>query len=73
MSAAQPTRCRLNMQPPGLNIYASQSRTENSRSCRGQGRSVPTGAEPYRVSVSFGRITQDSFPRGRPVQSMTLR
>jgi hypothetical protein len=32
--------------------------------CRGQGRSVPTGAEPYRVSVSFGRITQNSFPSG---------
>ena len=33
-SAAQQTRGRLNMQPPGLNIYASQSRTENARSCR---------------------------------------
>ena len=29
---------RLNMQPPGLNIYAPQSRTENARSCRDEGR-----------------------------------
>lgn len=37
MSAAQHTqqyRCRLDMQPPGLNIYASQSRTKNARTCR---------------------------------------
>ena len=30
----QQNRCRLNMQPPGLNIYASQSCTENARFCR---------------------------------------
>ena len=34
MSAAQQNRCRLDIQPPGLNIYASQSRTENARTCR---------------------------------------
>jgi hypothetical protein len=34
MSAALQTRCRLNMQPPGLNIYASRPRTENARTCR---------------------------------------
>jgi hypothetical protein len=34
MSAAQQSRCRLDMQPPGLNIYASQSRTANARTCR---------------------------------------
>ena len=37
------------------------------------GPSVPSESEPYRVSVSFGRITQNSFPRGRPVPSRTLR
>ncbi len=34
MSAAQQNRCRLDMQPPGLNIYASQSRTESALTCR---------------------------------------
>ena len=31
MSAARQTRGRLNMQPPGLNIYAEQPCTENAR------------------------------------------
>jgi hypothetical protein len=34
MSAARQTRGRLNMQPPGLNIYAEHSCTENARFCR---------------------------------------
>src|SRR6266496_4161892 len=36
-----------------------------------QRRSVPIGAELYRVSVFFGRITQNSFPSGSasPVQA----
>jgi hypothetical protein len=29
--------------------------------CRRQCRPVPDGVEPYRVSVSFGLITHDSF------------
>ena len=37
MSAAQRTRGRPNMQPPGLNIYTPQSSTENARSCRDSG------------------------------------
>jgi hypothetical protein len=35
-----------------------------TRSCHGQGRPVAAGAERYRMSVSFGRITQNSFPSG---------
>jgi hypothetical protein len=33
VSAARQTRVRLNMPPPGLNIYAAQSCTENTRFC----------------------------------------
>jgi hypothetical protein len=32
--------------------------------CRGQGLSAVLGAEPHRMSVSFGRTTQNSFPSG---------
>jgi hypothetical protein len=35
MIAARQTRGQLNMQLPGLNIYAEQSCTENARICRG--------------------------------------
>ena len=34
MSVVQPTRGRLNVQPPGLDLYASQSCEENARICR---------------------------------------
>ncbi len=37
MSATQRTRGRLNMQPPGLNIYTPQSSPENACICRQQG------------------------------------
>ena len=50
-------------------FLCSGARGVKVRICRGQGRSMPTGAELCRVSVSFGRITQNSFPSGRPGQS----
>ena len=57
MSAAQQTRGRLNMQPPGLNIYASQSRTPRSRSCREQGPSMVLGiARSAAVQVSSASL-----------------
>src|SRR5260370_4380335 len=37
-SAAGQPHGQLNMQPPGLNIYASQSRTGNARTCRDEER-----------------------------------
>src|ERR1700685_4178322 len=37
-----------------------------------EGRSMPTGAEAYRVRVSFGVSRRTRFPQGRPVQSRTL-
>ena len=38
ISAARQIRDRLNMRPPELNIYTSQSNTDNARFCCGQGR-----------------------------------
>jgi hypothetical protein len=34
ISAARQIRDRLNMRPPDLNIYTSQSNTDNARFCR---------------------------------------
>ena len=42
------------MQPPGLNIYTSQSRTDNARTCRIQGRY--SGAEAVLVAVPDGSV-----------------
>jgi len=47
MSAAQQSPCRLNMQPPGLNIYAAQSCMENARTCRGQGQTSRAWRETW--------------------------
>jgi len=57
MSAAQPTRGRLNMQPPGLNSYASPSCTENARTCR----------EGY-VRTTVGRFTRSGRRGDVPAQ-----
>jgi hypothetical protein len=50
MSVAQQTRGRLNMQPPRFDIYASQSRTENARSCADRVPSAQTVILPVPTS-----------------------
>jgi hypothetical protein len=42
------------------------------RICRGQGLSAVLGAEPHRMSVSFARTTQNSFPSGSTPSWLTL-
>ena len=54
---------RLNTWPTALQIYASNPQTENARTCRGQGLSAVLGAEPHRMSVSFGPLCRTRFPR----------
>ena len=47
--------------PPGRRVRCSFA---DILICRGQGLSAVLGAEPHRMSVSFGRTTQNSFPSG---------
>jgi hypothetical protein len=46
------------------NQLLAQFVTIKIRSCRGQGLSAVLGVELDRMSVSFGRTTQNSFPSG---------
>jgi hypothetical protein len=58
MSAARQTGGQLNMQPPGLNIYAEQPCTENARFCMtGRGAGLPRlrGTRCYAAGGSSSR------------------
>ena len=78
ISAAQQNRCRLDIQPPGLNIYASQSRMENARTCRmalvgkwGSGRPVPRWCR-VEIGPDSGLVAEEDGPAcgfGRCVDS----
>ena len=59
--------------PSRLNRGYNEAPRGAPLTCRGQGLSAVLGAEPHRMSVSFGRTTPNSFPPGRQGQSRIQR
>jgi hypothetical protein len=71
ISAARQIRDRLNMRPPSLNIYTSQSNTDNARSCRGQGRAPRYGVGPWPCYAVLAAV--NSARRGRSLTGSLSR
>lgn len=61
MSAARQTRGRVNIQPPGLNICAAQSRTENARFCRIAGVAGPHTYALARIPLTMAAIVNPAL------------
>ena len=60
LARAPGPRCRVEI----LRSASLSAASPGFVSCRGQGLSAVLDAEPHRMSVSFGRTTQNSFPSG---------
>ena len=64
--AARPPPAKLNMRPPGLHIYASQSCTENARTCRGQSADTDRSGPGGHICNVFAKTICAKFHKPSP-------